>query len=325
MAGPPDPRLPEARSGGPAGARRSRAAGPPQVALSAVLFGGASPAFRPAHSLDLAQVGVDLPYCHELVEASAEVLTTTGSSRLSTATGRCPLDPTVRIGTGLGHSFAIAPWELRWSYAALDERRHESALSLGLTLEAGWRALGASLSASRTMVLGDLALRPGLGVAFSHATRDVDFSVPTSMQAEPEYESPTFTADEQADAESGSALETRFSSNDILVPLGVDLPVRVAENLALVPFVGATVIVPLLKRVRTDSCDNCLLGLDGYALGAGVQLWAGLRIEPWMEPRRLVGRKPAPAPADSEAAAPAPAAPAESPEPPPPPAPELPR
>lgn len=272
---------------------RERRARAPELAFSAVLFGGASPAFRAAHSLDAAQVALDLPYCHELGTASADVLTTTGDATLTTSTGRCPLDPTFRIGSGKGHVFSIAPWEVRWSYSALDEARHDSALSLAFNLEAGWRSLGLGLSTSRTMVVGDVAVRPGIGVAFAHATRDYAFSVGADQQAAPDYVSPT----ELESEETGSTLTTRFGSNDILVPVGVDVPMRLANKLALVPFVGATAVVPLVKWVQTDSCDNCLLGLEEYDLSVGVQLWAGLRIEPWFVPQRDRPSTPPPPPA----------------------------
>lgn len=273
----------------------------PRHALSAAAFGGALPAFDAAHSIDKGQVGLDLPVCVELSEATAQTLTTTGSEDLRTGGGLCPFDPTLRIGTGAGHTLAVAPFELRWSYAFLDERRHSSGVSLSATVEAGWRSLGLGLALSRTHTLGAVGLRPGIGLAFAHATRELYFDVPAEHQSSTAAVDALDTGSAGTD---GTVLEARMGSRDLLIPVGLDVPIKLGEGAALVPFVGVTADIPFVSWTTTRSCDGCMLGLEGYELGPAVQLWAGVRIEPWLEPLRNTAPD-APPPAAGSATAPA--------------------
>lgn len=258
----------------------------PHIALGVLTIGGAPPSFDAAHSLDKGQVGLDLPFCADTAPLRAKVYTTTGSDTLLSDTRICPIDPTFRVGIGAGHTLQLAPLEGRWTYSIIDERRTDSQFSLAMTVEGGWRSLAGGIHASRNMPVGGIAVRPGLGVHVARVVRVADFKVPAEMTATGAGAAPTVVDEDLEDGASDPMLTARLISTEVLIPAGVDLPIKASDKIALVPFVAVTLSIPVYTRGATESCTDCLIGLDTYEVGVGTQVWAGIRIEPWFVPER---------------------------------------
>jgi hypothetical protein len=237
-------------------------------------------------------VAFDLQAQVDTAQLQADVLTPTGSATLTEPLGLQGLEPAFRIGLGRGHALGFAPWELRWTYAFVDERVDDSPFSLASSLELGLRSAGLGLWASHQRGGGKAALRPLGGVWAGYARDTVFFPISDDQRASAQGGSGGAFVEADTDApDAGLTAVARLVR--VQIPVGIDLSLRVGDTAALTVTAGGGWSAPLQTELDTRTCVDCLLGLEGYSSSRGWTAFAGIRIEPWMTPYRTH-----PAPAD---------------------------
>ena len=254
--------------------------------LPALLLACAAPTWMTAHSLDAGEMQAGFAGYGRYSEVDAELVDAEGQVHGAEPTFRPPQDIShmnleLRVGLGKGLELGtrgvplLSATDLKWSF--LDERRHETPLSVALDLEAGvdtrWTArFRGGLLTSSTLVLGrGLALQPGLGAWLGSGGFGYDVDLDPALVAE--------GADEAR-----LLLSTRALG---LSPTGgLAVPLRITEHLAIAPWAAWVGWYPFAERGRVVECTGCAMGIDALEPAQASLVWGGLRVQPWLEPAR---------------------------------------
>jgi hypothetical protein len=271
-------------------------------------------------------VGVGMPIEAGFVDA--EVYTRTG-----TLDERMPLElmlPDLNVRVGLGDSFELgitATLRAQFRWALLDEERDASPLSLALAADAGWSAGALGLQLSRDLPTRGVVMRPTLGLWFGYHRWAARTQLPPSARTPSDesgfVSSGSETADSAQDELSAAdpgLLRIEQRGLGFLVPLGVEVDLRVSDSMVVVPFVAWEPMIGAGLGQLRATCGDCLAGLgevDRRGIGTA---WLGIRLDQRPKPAPPAAAPPppaaAPAPPDPAPLPPAPAPPPSAPAPP---------
>ena len=243
------------------------------------LHGCAPPALRAAHSIDKGEVAFELGQAIDFSGHQSKLLTLTGDDAL-------PLreSPTIHAMAvmGLGAGFEVGTGSgLMVKYSVLDERRHDTPLSVALMAQTPlFEFLGpgthfdmsAGILLSQHAQLGkSVALRPVLNLMYSQRDYQATAAVPEAL------------TDPDAPV-SEPEMWTEMNYRGIDIPLGIELPISVGEKLALAPTFSYTYSVPLNVEAGDFICSGCAFAVDVFEMGTPMQLWFGLKLQPKLRP-----------------------------------------
>ncbi len=240
----------------------------------------AAPMMMAAHSLDRGQVstGVGVEnsaswvrgdfYAARRSEPTHGRYTIAGPNGLEDGN----LDLQVGLGRGWeGHArlgWMVHSAGLKWSIR--DERRERVEWSMALSLET---QPAAQLLASRTQPMGQMwSLRPMAGLGFGSAQYTYFSALPNSFRT-------------QRSILRGVAWFETWG-HGVILPMGIEVPIRATENGAIVPYVQYVSWVPVTHSLEDAGCQRCNAGVDDLWLPHGSFLWLGVRWDRWMRPKR---------------------------------------
>ncbi|MCK6501805.1 hypothetical protein L6R53_00120 [Myxococcota bacterium] len=253
--------------------------------LAWLAAGCAAPTMMAAHSLPAGEVQVGVGGYGRYSQVDAALVGADGQVYGAEPTLSPPSDPThanIELRAGLGHGLelgtrglpALSATDLKWSF--LDERRHRSPLSLALDLEVGLdRYLAVrprlGLLASSTLPLSDkVALVPAAGAWAGTGGFGYRVRLDPALQV----------------GSSPATLLLSTTSAGVATPVGLALPVRAYEQVALAPWVAWVGWWAFDPVVRAVDCDQCSAGVQSLEPVHGSFLWVGLRVQPWLDPAR---------------------------------------
>ncbi len=210
-------------------------------------------------------------------------------------------DIVFRAGLGEGFEVGASLFAVHVKYSLLDERRHAATpFSLALNVQGGGRYAGAGLLLSRQFTLGPVGIRPVANVWYQLHVTDRSWRLPPSaFDSDLDLVNPE-AASTYDDATDSDRMTGRLELQEVSIPLGVEMPIHVADNVDLVPFVAYALSVPTVVLVDDMSCSSCLVGVESTAVQRRSYLWAGIKVQPPL--RRPGSFDSEPPPADSQEA-----------------------
>lgn len=245
-----------------------------------------APGLRNAHSLDAGDVEVSFSASAPMAGATTTVLAGSGDyfteAPLLDEPDLGDVVPEFHIGLGGGLELGtrgipvLGGTEIKWSM--LDERRHETPLSLAVAAEVSLdpyqeRAFGGRvglLTSSTWLLSADVGLRPAIGAWYGTGGHALHFDLP--------YEA--------GDHDGGDPeLELTYTGHGLSLPVGLELPIR-AGNFAITPFVAYTAWFPMEAALVEANCTSCTVTTRDLDVAWTGFAWAGVRWAPWFSPLR---------------------------------------
>ncbi len=239
------------------------------------LSGCTPPALRAAHSIDKGQVSIEAGATIDASTHKVQALTLTGQEDVPM---RQPVQPEVMLVFGVGKGVELGIGygvEALVKYSILDERRHQTPLSIAVAGLLSAKSGSAGLLFSSHMNLNDhLAFRPIFNAWYSERSYYVKRSIEGTNLADPNT----------TDAAQEFKAVMRYRGFDF--PMGVELPLAAGDKWAVSPTVSFTPGIPLSIGAASASCGGCLFGLDEPKMGTTMAFYAGLRIQPRLQKHR---------------------------------------
>lgn len=256
------------------------------AAACGLLTGCAAPTMMAAHSLPAGEVQVGVGTYGRYSEVDAALIGDDGQVYGARPTFAPPSDPShvnLEARAGLGHGLelgtrglpVLSATDLKWSF--LDERRHDTPLSLALDLEVGLdryqlvRPRLGLLASSTLPLSGGVALMPAVGAWAGLGGFGYTVRLDPALQV----------------GSSPATLRMATTSAGVATPVGLAVPVRAYQALAVAPWVAWVGWWAFDPVVQAIDCDQCSAGVRSLDPVHGSFLWVGLRVQPWLEPARV--------------------------------------